>query len=39
MNPAVILTLIADLYSQVAALTEENTQLRAALESKPESGA
>lgn len=35
MNPAVILTLIADLYSQVAALSEENKQLRAALEAQP----
>lgn len=31
MNPAVILALIADLYSQVATLTEENQQLRAQL--------
>lgn len=36
MNPAAILSLISDLYSQVAALTAENEQLRAALdEQKP----
>lgn len=31
MNPATILTLIADLYSQAAALRTENEQLRSAL--------
>lgn len=32
MNPAAILALISDLYTQVTALTEENQRLRAQLE-------
>lgn len=32
MNPTAILSLISDLYGQIAALGEENTQLRKALE-------
>lgn len=35
MNPSVILALIADLYGQVAALSEENKALREALEAQP----
>lgn len=37
MNPSAILSLIADLYGQVAALSDENAQLRAALAEKDES--
>lgn len=36
MNPAAILALITDLYTQVTALTEENQALRAELEKAPE---
>ena len=32
MNPTAILALIGDLYSQIADLTEQNAQLRAAQE-------
>lgn len=35
MNPAAILALIGDLYSQVAALTAENQQLRTQLAAEP----
>jgi hypothetical protein len=38
MNPAVLLALISDLYSQVGALSEENKQLREALAGKVEDG-
>jgi hypothetical protein len=34
MNPAIILSLIGDLYSQVAQLTEDNAKLREAIEAK-----
>lgn len=34
MNPAAILALISDLYSQVGALTEENQRLAKLLEEK-----
>lgn len=36
MNPTAILSLISDLYGQVAALSAENKQLRSLLEQKPE---
>lgn len=36
MNPAAILALVAELYERTAALTEENKQLREALEAKTE---
>lgn len=35
MNPAAILALLSDLYSQVAALTQENEALRAQLAQPP----
>lgn len=37
MNPTAILSLISDLYSQIANLTEQNGQLQAALAEKEES--
>jgi len=36
VNPAAILALISDLYSQVTALSEENKALREALAEKPD---